>query len=123
MEGSVDQTGSRINRGLFIRQSAGAFVTASFVRSPFAAIFRDSLSDHPEPREGISAKDVLPLEKLGTNPRPKVVECYDFARTYPVIFDSIHCRCSCGGPKGAHRSLLVCFETAQGTGCGGCQES
>jgi hypothetical protein len=111
-----------INRGTFIRQSAGAFATTAFLNIPLAALFRDEPVAHPEPREGITSKDVLPLEKLGNNPRPKVLESYEAARNYPAMMDGILCGCSCGGKRGTHRSLLLCFETPQATGCGECQE-
>ena len=112
----------RIDRATFIRQSAGAFATAAFARAPLAALFRDLPNDHPEPREGITAKDVLPVDKLGINPRQKVLDAYEAARSYPAMFDGIRCNCSCGSKRGTHRSLLLCFETPQATGCGECQE-
>ena len=54
--------------------------------------------------------------------KARVLEAYEAARTYPAIFDGIACACSCGAKRGTHRSLLVCFETTQATGCGACQE-
>jgi hypothetical protein len=122
MEAGVERVAGSINRGTFIKHSAGAFATAAFMKTPIAALFRDVRSEHPEPREGITNKDVLPVEKLGTNPRPKVLEAYEAARNYPAMLDGILCSCSCGGKRGTHRSLLLCFETPQATGCGACQE-
>src|SRR5260370_17984379 len=37
---------------------------------------------------------------------------------YTTLFRS----CSCGGKNGMHRSLLVCFEGPQATGCGRSEE-
>jgi len=76
---------------------------------------------HPEPREGITAEHVLSESALGSR-NEKVLKAYDAARTYPAIFDGIACGCSCGGENPTHRSLLVCYETTQPTGCIACQE-
>src|SRR4029079_11474493 len=76
---------------------------------------------HPEPREGITAENVLSVEALGESASKKVLEAYEYARTYPGIFDGLYCACRCSDGKQGHRSLLACYESRQPTGCGGCQ--
>lgn len=77
--------------------------------------------EHPDPRPGITSEHVISVEALGPKRPKKVLDAFDAARTYPEIFDGIACSCSCGGKNGSHRSLLVCFETMQPTGCLECQ--
>lgn len=112
-----------IDRSTFLRQ-AGGFLAAALVAPAGALRFPTASGlDHPEPREGITGEHVLSTDALGkAATRSKVVESYDAARHYPAVFDGVACACSCGGKKGEHRSLLVCFETMQPTGCGACQE-
>jgi hypothetical protein len=64
---------------------------------------------------------VLSVETLGSSRPKRVMDAYEAARKYPEILDGLYCACQCSGKSG-HRSLLVCFETMQPTGCGGCQE-
>lgn len=111
-----------IDRKTFLRYTVGLLSIGVLDRGTAARILchKDGL-DHPEPREGITAERVLTADALGSSTRRKVVESYDMAREYPAIFDGIACGCSCGGKKGTHRSLLVCFETMQPTGCAACQ--
>jgi hypothetical protein len=114
-----------ITRSEFLTKSAGALAVLALGERPFAHLthraHREIRLDHPEPREGITAENVLPVEKLGSKPSERVLESYDAARKYPAVMDGILCSCSCGGKRGTHRSLLVCFETPQATGCGECQ--
>src|SRR4051812_49085932 len=77
--------------------------------------------EHPEPRPGITAARVLADDSLKSS-RKEVLTAYDFARTYPATFDGIACGCGCSEKTGAHRSLLVCYETQQPTGCWSCQK-
>jgi hypothetical protein len=115
----------KIPRSEFLTKSAGALVFIALGDRPFAHLahvaHRDEPLPHPEPREGITAENVLPVDKLGSKAKDRVLESYQFARDYPVVFDGILCSCSCGGKQGTHRSLLVCFETPQATACGECQ--
>lgn len=74
---------------------------------------------HPEPRPGITAANVLPLEQLPD--RKRVRDAFEAARRNPVIFDGVYCVCECAEGMN-HRSLLACFESRQPTGCWGCQE-
>jgi hypothetical protein len=117
-----------INRSAFLRQSASLLALAVFGRAlPAGAAEPDpghahhSL-EHPEPRAGITAEHVLANDAIGSPRREKdVFEAYDAARAYPGVFDGIACACGCTGNGGTHRSLLVCYETKQPTGCISCQ--
>jgi hypothetical protein len=75
--------------------------------------------EHPDPRPGITAANVLKEDDL---PKKRSVrEAYEAARTYPELFDGVCCPCDCKDSMN-HRSLLSCFESRQATGCMGCQE-
>jgi hypothetical protein len=73
---------------------------------------------HPNPRPGVTAARVLPVERLPDE--EDVRSAYAFARKYPEIFDGLYCACRCQSSFG-HRSLLACYESDQPTGCHGCQ--
>jgi hypothetical protein len=73
---------------------------------------------HPDPRPGITAANVLPVEKLPDKKRVRAA--FAAAREYPELFDGVYCVCECTSQ--GHRSLLTCFESEQPTGCWGCQE-
>ena len=88
----------------------------------FPHVHRREPLNHPDPRPGITAERVLTPEALAAVKSERVKDAYEWARTYPAIFDGIACACSCGGDHGNHRSLLVCFETAQATGCQACRD-
>lgn len=75
---------------------------------------------HPDPRPGITGEHVLPEDKLGKRSKAVYAD-YEYARTYPEVFDGIYCTCDCKKSMG-HRSLLSCYESDQPTGCMGCQE-
>jgi hypothetical protein len=77
---------------------------------------------HPDPRPGITAERVLTAEALGSSRKGKVLSAYEAARAYPELFDGLACTCGCTGVGPMHRSLLVCYETMQPTGCIACQE-
>jgi hypothetical protein len=111
-----------ITRRTFAVRASSLF--AAMVMTPPAMRHRTHVHsplDHPEPRPGINADRVLSLEALKPF-NERVRDAYAEARTYPVIFDSVACACSCGGRDGNHRSLLVCFETLQATGCQACRD-
>jgi hypothetical protein len=111
-----------ISRTTFLRRAGGLFAVGLLDRSGAAGLFPQAGGlEHPEPREGITAERVLTADALGSSRASKVAEAYEAARTWPAVFDGIACGCSCGGKRGMHRSLLVCFETMQPTGCGACQ--
>lgn len=113
-----------IDRATFLRRAGSVFAIALFDRSARLPRFRYSTAlVHPEPRPGITGGRVLSAEAIGPSPRIRVVEAYDAARSYPSLFDGLMCACGCdGGQHGRHRSLLVCYETMQPTGCLSCRE-
>ena len=113
------------SRRAFLERVSGLLVVAVL---PSDAILRRfavrSPLEHPDPRPGINAEHVLSVEALSAIKSERVKDAYEAARTYPAIFDGIACGCSCGGSghNGGHRSLLVCYETAQPTGCQACRD-
>ena len=114
-----------MSRGAFLRRVSGLLVAVAI---PGDALLRRSVIrlslEHPDPRPGITAERVLSVEALSAIKSERVKDAYEAARTYPAIFDGIACGCSCGGSghNGGHRSLLVCYETAQPTGCQACRD-
>ena len=51
-----------------------------------------------------------------------VRRAYEAARKYPDTLDRIHCFCECKeSPREHHKTLLTCFTTEHGAGCGICQ--
>jgi hypothetical protein len=113
-----------MNRAKFLSQAGGVFAVALLDQSSLARLLSVGDLEHPEPREGITSERVLTAEAIGEKLYSKkhVSVSYEAARAHPAMFDGIACACSCGGKTGSHRSLLVCFETMQATGCGACQE-
>jgi len=75
---------------------------------------------HPDPRPDVTAEHVLAEDKLPD--RKNVREAFQFARTYPQIFDGIYCPCECSEVM-HHRSLLTCFESTQPIGCWSCKDA
>jgi hypothetical protein len=103
-----------LGRSAFLKQSASLLGLAAFGRLPDIS----SEHTHPEPRPGITSERVLAADAIGAPRREKeVFAAYDAARAYPELFDGLSCACGCG----EHRSLLVCYETKQPTGCVACQ--
>jgi hypothetical protein len=66
-----------------------------------------SRREHPVPRPGITAANVLTKEQLGDNER--VLAVFDAVREIPQIVDGIRCKCGCADLEGFY-SLLSCFE-------------
>ena len=117
------QDGDAIDRTSFLRRTGSLLIVALIDRRSLAPFtLAPARRPHPDPRPGITADHVLPLDALGLLPLDKVVEAYDAARKHPAIFDGLSCACGCSGQHGEHRSLLVCYETKQPTGCVGCQQ-
>lgn len=114
-----------LSRRSFLARAGGMSAVALVDWSHLARLMETGPRlEHPEPRAGVTADRVLATSALGKVRDQKVLDAYDAARSYPAIFDGIACGCSCSGmdPKhGMHRSLLVCYETMQPTGCGSCQ--
>jgi hypothetical protein len=119
-----------IDRGTFFRRSGGLLVAALIDRRRIGRFAASVGRPHPDPRPGITAERVLSTDALGLLPKDDVVAAYDAARKYPQIFDGLACACGCTPTgeehrslaTGEHRSLLVCYETMQPTGCVGCQQ-
>jgi hypothetical protein len=63
--------------------------------------------DHPEPRPGITAANVLADDKLGDFPDAK--PAFTEVREIPQIVDGIRCHCGCATREGFY-SLLSCYE-------------
>jgi hypothetical protein len=116
---------SIIGRAEFLTRIGGLLAAAVIGPSDFRRVLDETAElEHPEPREGITGDHVLAATALGKVRDQKVVDAYEAARAFPAIFDGIACGCSCSGmnaKSGQHRSLLVCYETLQPTGCGSCQ--
>jgi hypothetical protein len=111
-----------IGRADFLKRVGGLSVVVLLDRSWRGLPAADPLP-HPEPRSGITADRVLKADDLGDKPRRAVLEAYDAARQHPQIFDGLACGCGCHGEASyQHRSLLVCYETRQPTGCPSCRE-
>src|SRR5215475_8337163 len=112
-----------MSRRAFLERMSGLLVVAVL---PINAVVRRfavrSSLEHPDPRPGITAEHVLSVEALSSIRSERVKDAYEWARTYPAIFDGIACGCGCTGRSGGHRSLLVCYETAQPTGCQACRD-
>jgi hypothetical protein len=121
----MDNTQDRIDRADFLKRASALFAVAVI---DYATIRRGGRMimtnvEHPDPRPGITAERVLTAADLGDFAKKKnVVNAYDGAREHPEIFDGISCACGCAEQSAPHRSLLVCYETKQPTGCGGCRE-
>ena len=107
-----------ITRAVFLRDVGGLCAVAFLPRLRLPDFHP---LPHPDPRPGITAEHVLADADLGQRPDKKVLQAYADARAYPETFDGIACGCGCGGKDGMHRSLLVCFESKQPTGCRSCQ--
>jgi hypothetical protein len=73
--------------------------------------------EHPEPRAGITAANVLPPGRVPPGAR----RAYEAARTIPQVLDGLYCHCHCDcARRDGLRSLLGCFETEMPTTCGIC---
>ncbi len=113
-----------MNRATFLRHSGALVALGVFGRAlPARAALVDPGPglEHPEPRPGITGERVLTPEALGSPREKDVLPAYEYARTYPGVFDGLACACGCTEHGPAHRSLLVCYETKQPTGCWGCR--
>lgn len=94
----------RLDRRSFLAVSASAII-APMLSS--RALFANSTPPHPDPRPGITGKNVLTSEQLAKN--PDVIPVFDGIREMPEIADGIRCNCGCPNPP-EFRSLLSCFE-------------
>jgi hypothetical protein len=71
--------------------------------------------EHPEPRPGITAANVLPDDRV----KRRAKAAYQAAREIPEVLDGLYCHCGCAKRDGL-RSLLSCFETEMPMSCGIC---
>lgn len=89
-------------------------------RSGVAAPFSALRGEHPDPRPGIDASEVVPAEDLEAYGE-RVREVYDMVREMPHVADGIGCFCGCATRPG-YRSLLTCYYAdGMASGCAICQ--
>ncbi|MDB4877885.1 MAG: hypothetical protein JWM41_4331 [Gemmatimonadetes bacterium] len=120
----MDAQRHSITRAAFLRRASSLLAVAVFDRGRLPSGIQRRMHMplvHPDPRPGITSEHVLTAEAVGKEYAGKVGQAYDAARSYPEIFDGIACACGCSPSSGTHRSLLVCYETMQPTGCHSCQ--
>lgn len=73
--------------------------------------------EHPTPRAEVSAAGVQPPERYAADPR--IAQVYAEVAQIAGVVDGIYCYCDCSRHSG-HYSLLTCFESDHGAGCGTC---
>lgn len=78
---------------------------------------RGSRSHHPQPRQGVTAEDVVPAARYASYPR--IAEVYRLASRIPEVLDGVYCYCQCSEHAG-HYSLLDCFKSDHGANCDVC---
>ncbi|MEO8433220.1 MAG: PCYCGC motif-containing (lipo)protein [Acidobacteriota bacterium] len=65
---------------------------------------------------------IIDASRFATWNDTDVRKAYEVARKYPDTLDQIHCFCECKeSPREHHKTLLTCFTTEHGAGCGICQ--
>ena len=64
--------------------------------------------DHPTPRLGITAANVLTKDQLDEHGQ-SAAPVFDMVRQIPEVVDGIRCQCGCATLEGKY-SLLSCFE-------------
>ena len=96
---------------------ASLFLATSGVKPTAAGATR--ISNHPEPRPGITAAKVLTRDQLGDH--KDAAEVFDMVRQIPPVVDGIRCQCGCATLESKY-SLLSCFEAEGMAGhCEVCQ--
>ena len=96
---------------------AAALPVLFFPRHGIAQRF--SGATHPEPREGITAANVVPADKVD----PGAKEEFEMVRSIPHIIDGLRCSCGCADRPGNY-SLLSCYEgDGMAQHCGVCQST
>jgi hypothetical protein len=78
---------------------------------------RTAEAAHPQPREGITAQQVVPAQRYSSDPR--IARVYAMAARIPNVLDGLYCHCECS-KHSDHRSLLTCFESDHGAMCDVC---
>lgn len=89
-----------LTRRAFLGQSLALIPVLSFLprrRGP----------QHPNPRPGITAANVLTAVQLAKT--PQALEYFDMVRQIPEVVDGIRCQCGCAELEGFY-SLLSCYE-------------
>ena len=74
-----------------------------------------SITQHPEPRPGVTAAAVLDPALVPEGARAG----YEAAQAIPEVLDGLYCYCDCTERDGL-RSLLSCFETRMPVQCSIC---
>src|SRR5688500_10809069 len=100
----IRNVGEPLSRRAAITRMGGVAMLAVLPPAGYRNGRRDPFP-HPDPRPGITAAKVLPVEKLPN--RKKVRSAYAAAREFPEVFDGVYCVCDCTSM--GHRSLLSCF--------------
>jgi len=104
----------RLSRRAFL--AAAPILVFGSARLPLVVRPRSRRVEHPDPRPGIDAREVLTAEQLA-GAKDDVIAVFDMVREIPQIADGIHCYCGCD-----LRSLLVCYTgDAMARGCHICQ--
>jgi len=100
-------SGSHFSRRRFVTALAGAVVPLLVPRPGRGAMTRLSMSsDHPTPRPGVDASQVLTADQLHDQAAAPI---FDLIREIPQVADGIRCHCGCATLPG-YRSLLSCYE-------------
>lgn len=94
-------------RDFVVAAAVGILAQLGFPRRAFAAGRTHGPSDHPTPRAGITASNVLTPAQLADS--PEAIPAFDLVREIPQIVDGIRCNCGCAEEKGYY-SLLSCYE-------------
>jgi hypothetical protein len=81
------------------------------------ATTRSANAQHPAPRDGLTAGDVVPGSRYAAYPR--IAEVYEMAARIPAVLDGLYCHCDCSRHSD-HRSLLTCFQDDHGAACDVC---
>lgn len=109
-----------MNRRAFLRSLAPAALLGAALPADLAARRRRAF-DHPEPRPGIDASEVISAAQLREEGIPEeTIALYDGIREMPEIADGLACYCGC--MLMGNRSLLMCYsEKGMARGCLICQ--
>ncbi len=91
--------------------AAGTFVAWGMASAlpAWARGARRRATDHPTPRPGITAANVLPDSAL--TEYPGCQSAFEAVRKIPQVVDGIRCQCGCAELPGFY-SLLSCYESS-----------
>jgi len=96
---------SLVSRRVFLRAVPLSLI--AWLSSGRASWGHPRQTEHPDPRPGIDASDVLTVEQLAGSDKD-VIAIFDMVREIPQIVDGIHCYCGCA-TQPEFRSLLICY--------------